>query len=63
MSRPRRRSARAVFITPLLLCLVGVTGLLSALLGDGAWDGLSWLLLASPLLVIVACLIRAGRHG
>lgn len=34
---------------PLVLALVTAIGLVSALLGDGAWDVLSWLTLAAPI--------------
>lgn len=36
---------RQVFAVPALLALASAAGLVSALLGDGLWDGLSWLAL------------------
>lgn len=39
----------AIFAKPLLLAFATGLGLLSALLGDGAWDALSWLALAAPV--------------
>jgi hypothetical protein len=33
---------------PILLGLLSVAGLLSALIGDGAWDALSWVALGAP---------------
>lgn len=44
-------SAR-VFGVPALLAAVSGFGLLSALIGDGPWDALSWAALAVPLAVI-----------
>jgi hypothetical protein len=41
-----------VFGPPLLLAVVSVIGLLSALLGDGIWDVLSWLALGTPIAVV-----------
>lgn len=41
--RPRRSNFWKVFSIPLAIGLVSVTGLFSALLGDGAWDVLSWI--------------------
>jgi hypothetical protein len=38
---------------PLAIFLATAAGLAAALLGDGWWHGLSWLLLALPLVVIV----------
>jgi hypothetical protein len=47
---------------PFVLAALIVFGLLSALLGQGGiWWGLSWIALAIPLLVVAACLGRAGR--
>ena len=43
---------------PAALAVVIFAGLLSALFGDGAWDAISWVLLLTPLGVIVACLLR-----
>lgn len=44
---------------PLVLAALTLFGLLSALLGEGGWWwGLSWLALATPLLVIVCCVAK-----
>ncbi|QKZ07140.1 MULTISPECIES: hypothetical protein [Pseudomonas] len=37
-----------VFGAPLAIALLGALGLFAALLGDGAWDWLSWLGLGIP---------------
>lgn len=49
MSRPR---AGSTWGAPGLLALASLVGLLAALLGDGAWDVLSWLALGAPVAVI-----------
>lgn len=36
----------------MVLAAIPIYGLLSALLGDGVWDALSWVALAVPLVVI-----------
>lgn len=41
-----------IFRIPLLLAAVSLVGLVSALLGDGLWDALSWAALTLPLAVI-----------
>jgi short subunit fatty acids transporter len=46
-----RRSLSKIFLRPAVLAIVVGIGLLSALLGDGFWDALSWMTLALPLLV------------
>ena len=51
-------SLRGVYRIPLLLGFITIIGLLSALLGDGVWDGFSWLLLAIPLLLLGFILCR-----
>ncbi|MBX3479339.1 MAG: hypothetical protein KF842_02995 [Caulobacter sp.] len=50
-----------IFGWPILLALVSLIGLVAALIGDGAWDGLSWLCLAAPLAVLVWVLLT--RRG
>lgn len=54
-----RRSLWMIFRIPLLLAALGVIGLLSALVGDGIWDGVSWVCLGIPV-VITAVRWRAG---
>ena len=43
---------------PLLIALLTAGGLLVALLGDGIWDALSWLMFAAPLTSIAWILTR-----
>jgi hypothetical protein len=51
-----------VFRWPTVLGALTLVGLLSALMGEGLWDSLAWLLLAIPVGVGVAQgLLR--RHG
>jgi hypothetical protein len=38
-----------IFRWPIAIGLASAAGLLAALVGDGAWDVLSWLLLAWPV--------------
>jgi hypothetical protein len=46
---------------PLILGVATACGLLSALIGDGVWDGLSWLALGAPVAVgVLLSLRRAG---
>jgi uncharacterized membrane protein len=49
------------FRWPIVIGLVTAINLAAALLGDGAWDAISWLALAIPLLVIVGCIALRGR--
>jgi hypothetical protein len=56
--RPMRLSA--VWRWPLVLAGLTLFGLLSALLGEGGvWWVLSWIALATPLIVAVVCLARS----
>ena len=49
---------------PSVLAMLILFGLLSALLGQGGiWCGLSWIALALPLLVVVACVHSAERSA
>ena len=42
------RSTTKIFAWPALIALLGALGLFAALLGDGAWDGLSWVGMGLP---------------
>ncbi len=42
---PRRKSTGRAYVVPALLALASVIGLLSALIGDGVFDLISWLTL------------------
>ncbi len=53
---------RKVYGPALVIALITVCGLLSALLGDGLWDELSWVILALPLAVIVWKYSHATRR-
>jgi len=48
-----RASLRAIFAAPLLVCVVGIIGLVSALTGDGWRDAISWIALAVPVLLVI----------
>ncbi|MDH7794847.1 MULTISPECIES: hypothetical protein [unclassified Beijerinckia] len=48
----RHRPLKLIFGAPAVVGGVVAFGLLSALLGDGFWDILSWLALALPILLI-----------
>lgn len=43
------QNLRRIFFWPAVLALLTVAGLISALVADGAWDALSWLLLLIPV--------------
>jgi hypothetical protein len=55
-----RRTLSQIFALPFVLAVLSAVGLVSALLGDGVWDGLSWLALATPVAIPVYCIAR-GR--
>ncbi|HTJ97115.1 MAG TPA: hypothetical protein VL381_06575 [Rhodocyclaceae bacterium] len=49
-----QRSLWQIFMWPTVLGLMTLIGLLSALVADGMWDGLSWLMLLVPVAIGVA---------
>ncbi|WP_398472496.1 hypothetical protein [Tardiphaga sp.] len=50
---------RRQWLWPIVLAVATVFGLLAALVGEnGIWWALSWMMLATPLLVIVKMLCR-----
>ncbi len=56
--RRARISLRQVFAAPLVIATLSGIGLVSALLGDDAWDALSWFALAMPVVVILRYWLR-----
>jgi hypothetical protein len=44
---------------PVLLSVVSAVGLISALLGDGSWDVVSWVALGAPVGVILWYIVRS----
>lgn len=49
--RPRRQTNGQIFAIPIVLGVLSIIGLISALVGDGVWDGVSWTTLAIPILL------------
>ena len=47
-----QRSAGEVFRVPMILGVATAIGLVSALLGDGIWDVLSWLTILAPIAAV-----------
>jgi len=60
-TEPTVAARPALWRWPIVLGAVTATGLLAALLGDGLWDALSWLTLATPLAVAAWCVWRRPR--
>ena len=57
MSR-KDQSLGAIFAAPLLLAALSLTGLIGALLADGAWDWIGAALLAAPVAAILWTRLR-----
>jgi hypothetical protein len=58
--RAHQRPARRLWRWPLATGAGSAIGLASALVGDGAYDALSWMLLSVPIVVTLVAL-RPGR--
>lgn len=54
-------SFRAIFAAPIILFVLSLTGLITALLGDGPWDRIGAALLATALAVLAWALARRRR--
>ena len=52
-SRPARQTLRQIFAAPIVIGVLSTVGLISALVGDDIWDGLSWLSLAIPVVLFI----------
>lgn len=59
--KPVGRGAWRIFRWPLAIGLASVVGLIAALVGDGAYDLLSWLTLGGVVVVMLEAWRRAGR--
>jgi hypothetical protein len=57
-SAPRHRSFGQIFLIPAILALLVAVGLVSALLGDGIWDALSWFCLLAPVAAVTYYVCR-----
>jgi hypothetical protein len=55
------QSLRRIFRWPTIIAATSLIGLLSALIGDGAWDGLSWAMLVPPVVIGLLATCR-GRN-
>lgn len=52
---------RRLWAVPILLAFLTIVGLISALLGDGIWDALSWVTLVVPIAIILRA-VRSLRY-
>lgn len=57
------RTFGQIFGVPILLAITTAAGLLSALLGDGVWNALSWLALGIPLVIVAWYAGRSARRA
>ncbi|WP_346656834.1 hypothetical protein [Pseudomonas sp. SWRI92] len=58
--KPRQSSFWKVFGIPVVIGALSAAGLFSALLGDGAWDAMSWVGLGIPTVLGTWGLIKRG---
>ncbi|HWB14792.1 MAG TPA: PepSY-associated TM helix domain-containing protein [Vicinamibacterales bacterium] len=58
--RRQRGTDGPLWRMPIVLAVTIGVGLVSALLGDGIWDALSWLCLAAPIVIVARHLGRAA---
>jgi hypothetical protein len=58
-----RRTFWQIFAAPVVVGALSAVGLVAALVGDGWWDGLSWLALALPVLLYLFFIVRRKRIG
>lgn len=58
--RPRQSNFWKVFAIPVVIGGLSAAGLFSALLGDGAWDAVSWVGLGIPTVLGAWGLIKRG---
>jgi hypothetical protein len=61
MHRKPMNTTRDIFRMPLLIGVISTIGLASALLGNGLWDGLSWVALGVPVALTIFYWVRRAR--
>lgn len=61
--RSASRAEGPLWRMPIVLAATIAVGLVSALLGDGLWDVLSWLCLAAPVVIVMRHIGRAADAG
>lgn len=59
--RATRQTLSQIFGWPLVIGVLSTIGLVAALVGDGIWDGVSWLALLLPILLYALFLLRPRR--
>lgn len=59
--RASRQTLSQIFGWPLVIGVLSTVGLIAALVGDGIWDGVSWLALLLPILLYAMFLLRPRR--
>jgi hypothetical protein len=52
------RTLGQIFAMPIVIGILSTVGLISALVGDGWWDGLSWVALLLPVLLYLFFTLR-----
>jgi hypothetical protein len=63
LSRPEpRQTFGQIFAGPIMVGVLSTLGLVSALVGDGFWDGVSWVTLLVPILLGVVFIVRGRRR-
>jgi hypothetical protein len=58
-----RRTLTQIFAIPAILAVLGIGGLVFALVEDGIWDVLSWIALSIPIVLYVAYIARGRRRS
>jgi hypothetical protein len=58
----RAGSFRQVWLWPMAVALLSLIGLITALIGDGAWDVASWMVLSPPLVISGMAWMRSRRR-
>ena len=57
-----RQTIQQIFTVPLLIAVISTIGLISALVGDGWYDTVSWLTLGAPVaLYLMYYVLRKAR--
>jgi hypothetical protein len=55
-----RQTIGQIIMIPAALAVLSAGGLIFALVEDGIWDALSWLMLSIPIALLMICIAR-GR--
>ena len=61
--KARWRTVKRLWLWPVILSALTLSGLLAALIRAGPWDGIGAVCIAIPAILVIRLIIKAARGG